>query len=552
MMDVDIDPNVMNDYYCGVAMGLTGDISSDVSPLSFLDSFHTPDSFYFYPVEVHEVLKAINEIRDKNSSSDDDLSARVFLNLPNIALEVLSMVINDSWSSGIFPDCLKSATVIPLHKGGELDQPANFRPIALLSTLSKIVEKIVKSRMTTFLGRYNILNSNQFGFQKAKGTNDAIFRFLEEVYRFLNVKESVAAVFCDLSKAFDCVDHGILLSKMECYGFRGLALEWFRSYLTGRNQRVLLGGSYSEKRFIDRGVPQGSVLGPVLFLLYINDLCYLRMQGRIIQFADDTTILWHHQDAEVLKQIISSELNEVKRWCASNKLVFNTDKTSVLGFRCTLDELQLDDGDQIKEKPVSRFLGLFIDVNLRFDDHISNLCKKLSSGCFAVRLVRNELGRAAARTVYFALVESHLRYGLPFWGLTTKYLLNPVLILQKRALRYLCSVGPQESCKPLFISQKLLTLTSLFILETGTLIHKNRGVVAQTHYETRRTGDIPLPIPRSTLVKRSLLYESKKLYNHLPNEIKDINCIVKFRKNLKRFLLSRPYYDLEEFYCENF
>lgn len=510
--------------------------------------------FFFLPTDQLEIERVIWSISDKNSSGEDDLSARVFMNLPGEALEVLALSINSSWSLGAFPDCLKTAMVLPLYKGGEVTDPSNFRPISLLSTLSKIIEKLVKSRIFTFLNHHNILSSNQYGFQSLKSTNDAVFSLLNNVYKHLNAKEATAAVFCDLSKAFDCVDRRILLSKLEHYGFRGMALSWFSSYLSDRSQRVVVSGKHSRYMNIGRGVPQGSVLGPILFLLYINDLNFIRTQGDIVQFADDTTILWHHQDPVQLRAIMSRELTLVMEWCASNKLVFNAAKTKVVSFRYSMGELNLGNGVGVQNPSSCRFLGITVDRYLRFEEHINGLCRKLSSGCYAVRMARLSLGQITARSVYFAVVESHLRYGLPFWGLSSKFLLNPVFLLQKRALRYIANVPLRQSCKPLFVTLRILTFSSLFVLETATLIHKNRVSFGfyGGGYASRRADDIPLPIPSLESIKNSIYYECKKLYNHLPHELRKIQSLSHFKTKLKLILLDRPYYGLDEFYNDNF
>ena len=232
--------------------------------------------------------------------------------LPERLLHCLAEVINWSFASGTFPSTLKLAKVIPLYKGGDSDDPSNFRPISLLPTLSKIIERIVKERMMNFLKRNNVLTINQFGFLASKGTNDAMFSFLENLYLRLNDGEVAAAVFCDLSKAFDCVDHGILLRKLGVYGFRGKSLKWFSSYLVERCQVVVFKDNSSKTCTALSGVPQGSVLGPLLFLLYINDLPHLKISGSFTIFADDTTILWSNNDPENLENVVHTDIIKIK------------------------------------------------------------------------------------------------------------------------------------------------------------------------------------------------------------------------------------------------
>ena len=259
-------------------------------------------------------METVSGIKNKNSAGDDGVSVKILLNLPDTVLDILVQAINVSWESGIFSPCLKSAKVIPLHKGGDTDEPSNYCPNSLLSTLSKIIEKLVKTRMMSFINVNNILSSSQFGFQEKKGTNDAMFRLLEELYSRINKGGVAAAAFCDVSKVFDCVNYEILLRKLYSYGFRGVALSWFESYQTGRHQKVLMRSGYSQSRNIDWGVHQGSVLGPILFLLFNNDLASLDISGNFTLFADDTTVLWHCGDLTSLNESISADIKKIKTW----------------------------------------------------------------------------------------------------------------------------------------------------------------------------------------------------------------------------------------------
>lgn len=551
--EVGIDSDTLNRFYCGIASTLTQNLPLQTDPLSYLSDISVSDSFYFIPVEPWEVAETLTEIKNKKSTGDDEISAEVLSNLPNEAWTSLANAINNSFDNGCFPSCLKSSIVIPLHKGGSVDVPSNFRPISLLPTLSKLIEKLVKKRMWDYLTKFKLMASRQYGFQSSRGTHDAIFEFLDRVYTECNGGEAVAAVFCDLSKAFDCVDHGILLGKLERYGFRGKVLDWFESYLSCRTQSVVSAGSRSSPLRIDCGVPQGSVLGPILFLLYINDLVRLKITGEFTLFADDTSVMWHHKNIIKLRKQISQDLIKIKNWCNANKLCLNTDKTNIMGFKCNMQNINLGD-DPLQAKDVSRFLGLHIDIHLKFNEHIFILSKKLSSGCFAVRSARSELGPEIARSVYFALFESHLRYGIPFWGSAHQYLLQILFVLQKKAVRAIAGVHQRESCRPHFVSQRILTLTSIFVLETATLVFKNFSNVRRTDQPSTRQNlklMAPLPIPKTALVQKSLIYEGRKVFNHLPFAFRLAASSKQFRKQVKNFLLDKPYYSLTEYYDDH-
>lgn len=547
-----LNPNNLNDFYCTIAEKLTSTIGTQDNPMNYLKGINIPNTFLIEEINLFELKEVVQDIKNKNSSGIDEISPKILCNLPDTALHVLVNIINGYFAMGEFPSCLKTALVIPLFKGGELDDPSNFRPISLLSTLSKIIEKLMKKRVLEFMTDNKILSYSQFGFQSSKSTNDAIFSFLENVYINLNNAESVAAVFCDFSKAFDCVNHLLLLEKLYHYGFKGISFKWFKSYISDRKQIVRSNGKLSQSKDILWGVPQGSVLGPILFLIYINDLASIQIQGKFTIFADDTTLAWHGKDTEELEGIIGRDLEKVKRWCDSNYLCLNLKKTNVLTFGFHCEVLSLN-GYILENKGHSKFLGISIDNKLKFDHHVIALRKKISSGCYALRVASNELSFSTTKMVYHSLIESHLRYGIAFWGFCSQQLFLSVFVLQKRAVRYLCGARVRESCRPLFVGKRILTLISIFILESVCLIYKKYSTTSQqhtAHYVTRQItdGKLALPIPKSALMKDSIIYESKKMFNHIPTAIRNAESYEKFRKKVSEALLLKAYYNLEEFY----
>lgn len=544
----------LNSFYCSVASNLSKDIICNINPLSYMENIVISETFFFTPTNIEEILCTFNEIKNKSSSGWDNLSIKIFSKLSNSALEVLVDAINFSFLNGEFPKCLKASIVIPIYKGGDYDTPSNFRPISLLPTLSKIIEKIIKNRMISFIQKHKILNLKQFGFQKNKNTSDAIFSFLEYLYTSLNEGDFAAAIFCDLSKAFDCVNHSILLQKLQIYGFRGMSLNWFKSYLSERSQIVQLNNIKSESKIINCGVPQGSVLGPLLFLLYINDLAFVDIKGQFTMFADDTTILWNNKNKNFLYDSINNDILKIKSWCDSNLLTFNINKTNILTFKCELNNIHMND-EIVKYSSCTKFLGLIVDVKLNFKDHIEKLCNKLASNCYAIRILSRELEEfSVLKSIYYSLIDSNIRYGICFWGNSYQYLLNKVFVLQKRAIRCICKAKTKDSCKPLFKSKKILTLTSIYILETVCLMFKKFCLNSNYNslYDTRKKSQLQLPNPNSTLTKKSLIYDSKKIYNHLPSYIKKLKNLKKFKLSVKNLLLSKAYYVLTEYFDDNF
>ena len=244
-----------------------------------------------------------------------------------IILSVLTNLINSCFSNGIFPDCLKIGTIIPIHKKEDILDVKNYRPITLLPYLSKIFERALYVRLLNYFVRNDLFTKNQFGFLQGKSTSDAVLNFTEYQYTTLNLKEFSINVFIDFVKAFDTIDHLILLKKLEKYGIRGLPLQLIASYLKDRKQAVRIGSAISSQAVINRGVPQGSVLGPLYFLIFINDMPRYLSNSYSILFADDCTLCYRGQSLNSTIELCNSQLKKLYEWTTSNKLTINFDKT---------------------------------------------------------------------------------------------------------------------------------------------------------------------------------------------------------------------------------
>jgi hypothetical protein len=245
------------------------------------------------------------------------------------------MLFNESVLAGLFPNCLKLARVIPIFKSGDTEQASNYRPISTLPVISKLFEKLMYRRFDSFLSKYKILTPCQFGFRSGRSTADAVLEFCDTIYNTVNLGGSVLSVFLDFSKAFDTVNHQILLSKLDHYGVRGLAHDWFRSYLSNRSQYVEVNCIRSEPTFMSHGVPQGSTLGPLLFLLYVNDMNNSSNVLQFVHFADDTTVSLPCESVGLGAGIMNSELSRVDAWLATNRLSLNIKKSSYMLFSAT-------------------------------------------------------------------------------------------------------------------------------------------------------------------------------------------------------------------------
>lgn len=270
-------------------------------------------------------------------------------------------------------------------------------------------------------------------------------------------------------------------------------------------------------------------------------------------FADDSTILWTNKNPADLEVDVNCDLVKIKEWTDANVLFLNVSKTNIITFKCFFNNVTV--GDQvINGLNANKFLGVFIDDRLKFEPHLIYLSKKLASNCYAIRIISNNLEFEVAKSAYFSLIESHLRYGICFWGNCSQYLLRTLFVLQKRAIKYLCRTKFRDSCKPLFISNGILTLPCLFLFETCCLMFRKYGssVNSSSVCNTRQIFNISLPIPSSSQTKNSIIYNSKKIFNHLPLHIRRIQNFKIFRKNVKTLLASKAYYSVNEFFDERY
>ena len=514
------------------------------------------NSFAFFPTNASEVTNIVLNFKNKLSFGFDNIPVSILKCSMFSIAEPLAAVINDSLSSGIFPDQLKIAKVCPIFKSGDKSDFQNYRPISVLPSFSKVFVKVVHSRLLSSLQSNNVLCRNQFGFRKNHSTYMALIELYDKVSLAIDNNEFSIGIFIDLSKAFDTLDHRILLKKLEHYGIRGMALKWFVSYLSNRSQCVSLNGVMSDLKPITHGVPQGSILGPLLFILYINDIVNCSEHLFFVLFADDTNLFFSHKDVLHLFNTVNRELGKLSDWFKVNKLSLNVKKTNYILFGrkyMTLSETHnvLIDGLRIERVQCTKFLGVFIDEKLNWKKHIEHIASKISKGLGAMGRVRNIVPVKALLMLYHALIYPYLTYCNIVWGSTCTSSLSKLISLQNRAVRLITRSSFKSSCNPLYANNNFLKLNDIVKFQAAQFMFKIKHnllpmscmsfiTVSNTErsHNTRKVSYFVFEGCRTVAREGSISYYGPRLWDSLPRDIQESNGIAIFKRLLLIYLCS--------------
>ena len=396
----------MNNFFINIGVKLS---HSFAQPWVFqgIENLH---SIKDMEVNEQEVISLSKEIEVTKASAIDHLSSKIlkiaFVNLS----KQLTFIFNLSFLTNSIPTDWKLSTVTPLPKEGDKTQCTNYRPISLLPLPGKIIEKIVHKRISTFFDDYNILNSNQRGFRKNNSTTNTTAKCLDTIYQSINTRNISIATYIDFSKAFDTVAHGILLEKLKLLGIRGNVLEWLRNYLTNRKQKLILNNTTSDYSNVICGVPQGSVLGPLLFLVYINDLCNVLHNCEAFLYADDTVLVASASDKMIAHRNMQSDLDNITNWCKGNKLAINIKKTKcmLLGSKHKIKKIR-PPNINIDTIPLSfvktyKYLGITVDQTLSFNPHLNQTIKNVAYKICLLSKIRKYITSNAAIQIYKSMV----------------------------------------------------------------------------------------------------------------------------------------------------
>jgi len=492
------------------------------------------------PVTVSEIMKICQQLKGGCSMDHYGLSSKIFKRVAHLLAPPLASLISDSIAASHFPSALKVSIVVPILKKGNPEEVSNYRPISLLPVVSKVFEYVLKNRLCVYLEENAVIPNSQFGFRSGRNTCMAVDSVVRQVLGAFSGGLCASSTFVDLSRAFDCVSHPLLLRKLETCGLSGQALELMRSYLADRVQIVKYGGIYSQPALVSRGVPQGSVLGPLLFNVYVSDLPQSLPETHIVQYADDTTFTLLGKNKTELTELTGARLKDINTWCKANQLCLNAQKTVTLLFSVKpYEELMLES---------VKFLGLWIDPQLTWNSHCEKLCKRLSQQVFLLRCLSHNVSTKVLLSVYHACVHSLLAYGILLWGHATGR--KNVFGLQRNCVRVVAGLQHREDCRETFRTLGIMTLPGLYIYHCLLYIKENEVCYPRNGsfhtYGTRGASLMTAQYQRIMRTQDGINYWCTKFYNKLPSSVKNSAYPV-FKRKCSSLLLEGAFYDFSEY-----
>ena len=537
-------------------------------------------TFFMHPISEHTMYDYILSTKPKLGLDDNDISMKMLHDMATPLTKPLTHIFNQSLAKGIFPDRLKVSRCIPIFKKGSPFSPDNFRGVVMINSFSKVFEKIFSDRLVTFFEDTNFFIDTQFGFRKKISTTHALSSILNKITEKLNDDKYVLLVATDIKKCFDSINRDILFKKLENAGIRGHALKWMKSYFKNRSQRVFCNGSNSSSRCdIPFGILQGSILGVILFLCFVNDIPFAAQILISYLFADDNNCLMAADSLHELLSLANIELNQLLQWYNANKMVLHPSKTKAFIFRPPRTNLTLgnfndrhylpvylnmnhpNEHDITKIIPVillpnpdessARLLGVLFDEKLNFKDHFKQLHGKVAKAVFSLRIMKNLLDKRHLKLLYNAYLKSNLDYCSALFTTASKTTVNPIFILQKKAIRIICSSSYNEHTAILFKNEEILRYEDIMLFNKCKFMfdYKSNNLPkifnntwrlnSDLHnYPVRNNSDFYLENVNKPYLIKFPLYQFPRAWNSLPEYLKIIDSRKEFIKELYAYLID--------------
>ena len=546
--DKSIIANKFNKYFLNIGPNLARNIPhSSCTYESFIQNPNS-NSIFLRSTNEYEVINIIRAMKHA-SPGWDDIDTSVIKAVSSPIVTPLVHCLNLSIQTGVVPNELKLARVIPIFKKGSANEISNYRPISILPCFSKILERLMHSRLIEFLNKHDILYRYQFGFRENHSTNHALTYLIDKICTAYEHKKSSLGVFIDLSKAFDTIDHDILLRKLAHYGIRGKAQEWFKSYLCKRTQFVCYDGVMSDCGKIICGVPQGSILGPLLFLIYVNDIANVSSILHPILYADDTNLFMTGNDIDSMVDCMNEELKLFVEWLNVNKLSLNIQKTHYVIFSPGRHILSSRkniclNGEALLREFSTTFLGVIIDHKLEWKQHIQYIKSKISK-CIGILCRAKKLFKATTLvTLYYSFIYPYLSYCIDVWGTAPKKYTDSILKLQKTCCRIITGSPRRTSSKPLFISLNILCLPQIYDFNVLLFMFKFYAGLLPNIFSgmfcyciSKRQGILfRLPSCKSQIAFKSIRMQGAKVWNKFSNCLALQSSFHAFKSSLRKLL----------------
>lgn len=497
-------------------------------------------SMFLTPPTTREVQTIIKSLRNSTAPGHDNIGPKVTKRLAPALSDLIVHLLNVIFTTGVYPKIFKIAVVTPIFKSGSNTEVGNYRPISVLPVLNKITEKAIQRRLSAFVhNKLRLIDNNQFGFRPRSGTENASIELTNEILQSIDEKNISIGVFMDLRKAFDVVNHTLLINVLNKYGIRGNVLKIFGNYLNDRHQVVKISSTLSKTERINHGVVQGSCLGPLLYLIFFNAIGSLPLIGKLFLFADDALLVHKATKPDVMIEAIKKDMTTILEFFKHRQLIVNSEKTNFMIFKSSYkkveipDEIYIDKNLTLKRLSTIKYLGLHLDENMRWNKHMAHTEKKIAAVNGVLWKLRDYLPQQTKKLIYDSLLQPHLNYMTPLWGLASCKAINHAQILQNRALRNVYNLEWRINRVEMYTHkvESHLPIRGLTVLNTATYMYKNQHGLTHSNIQftqsrethkriLRNSNDLRPSSARTNYGLKSIESFGPKVFNKVPANIK--------------------------------